>query len=149
MIDRRRVRESWIPRSAASRRRAVGRVPGRARRRARSRCAGADLPRVDAVGAGSSPRERAARPAWSAESTAQLLGALREYGPDRDCWTWWGGSQSPRTSGAVARHQVQEATVHTYDAQTTVGAPPLPTSPSPVRRANSCWPCTAAFRRAP
>lgn len=73
------------------------------------------------------PRERAALPAWSAESTEQLLGALREFGPDRGCWTWWGGSQTPQTSGAVARHQVQEAMVHTYDAQLTVGAPqPLP-----------------------
>ncbi|MFD4555598.1 maleylpyruvate isomerase family mycothiol-dependent enzyme [Streptomyces sp. NPDC058469] len=73
------------------------------------------------------PRERAALLAWSAESTEQLLGALREVGPDRGCWTWWSGSQSPQTSGAVARHQVQEASVHTYDAQTTLGAPrPLP-----------------------
>jgi uncharacterized protein (TIGR03083 family) len=73
------------------------------------------------------PREREALLAWSAESTEQLLSALREFGPDHDCWTWWGKSASPRTSGAVARHQVQEATVHTYDAQLTAGAPqPLP-----------------------
>ncbi|MGC0334311.1 uncharacterized protein (TIGR03083 family) [Streptomyces sp. SAI-170] len=73
------------------------------------------------------PREREALLAWSAESTGLLLSALREAGPDRGCWTWWGASQSPQTSGAVARHQVQEATVHTYDAQVTVGAPqPLP-----------------------
>lgn len=73
------------------------------------------------------PRERAALLAWSAESTEQLLGSLREFGPDRGCWTWWGDSQSPQTSGAVARHQVQEAMVHAYDAQITVGAPrPLP-----------------------
>jgi hypothetical protein len=52
---------------------------------------------------------------------------LREAGPDRGCWTWWGPSQSPQTCGAVARHQVQEATVHAYDAQITVGTPqPLP-----------------------
>ncbi|MEV6508545.1 maleylpyruvate isomerase family mycothiol-dependent enzyme [Streptomyces sp. NPDC051642] len=69
------------------------------------------------------PQERAALLAWSAESTEQLLGALREFGPDRGCWTWWAGSQSPRTSGAVARHQVQEAMVHTYDAEITVGDP--------------------------
>ncbi|MFJ8085702.1 maleylpyruvate isomerase family mycothiol-dependent enzyme [Streptomyces sp. NPDC096205] len=69
------------------------------------------------------PREREALLAWSAESTGLLLSALREAGPDRGCWTWWGASQSPQTSGAVARHQVQEATVHTYDAQVTVGAP--------------------------
>ncbi|WP_406131223.1 maleylpyruvate isomerase family mycothiol-dependent enzyme [Streptomyces sp. NBC_00989] len=69
------------------------------------------------------PRERTALLAWSAESTDQLLRALREFGPERGCWTWWGGSRSPQTSGAVARHQVQEAMVHTYDAQLTLGAP--------------------------
>jgi uncharacterized protein (TIGR03083 family) len=73
------------------------------------------------------PREREPLLAWSAESTRQLLDALRQAGPDRGCWTWWGKSQSPQTTGAVARHQVQEATVHTYDAQITLGAPlPLP-----------------------
>ncbi|MGW1671411.1 maleylpyruvate isomerase family mycothiol-dependent enzyme [Streptomyces sp. NPDC002324] len=73
------------------------------------------------------PGERAALLAWSAEATEQLLAALRESGPDRGCWTWWGTSQSPQTCGAVARHQVQEAAVHTYDAQiTTGGARPLP-----------------------
>ncbi|MDV9177635.1 maleylpyruvate isomerase family mycothiol-dependent enzyme [Streptomyces sp. W16] len=77
--------------------------------------------------ASEAPREREALLAWSAESTQQLLGALREFGPDRGCWTWWGDSQSPQTSGAVARHQVQEVTVHTYDAQITLGDPrPLP-----------------------
>jgi uncharacterized protein (TIGR03083 family) len=80
-----------------------------------------------AEGAPAAPREREALLAWSAESTQQLLGALRESGPDRGCWTWWGGSESPQTSGAVARHQVQEVAVHTYDAQITLGAPqPLP-----------------------
>lgn len=69
------------------------------------------------------PWEREALLAWSAESTQLLLDALREAGPDRGCWTWWGPSQSPQTSGAVARHQVQEVTVHTYDAQVTLGAP--------------------------
>lgn len=73
------------------------------------------------------PREREALLAWSAESTRQLLDALRQSGPDRGCWTWWGTSQSPKTCGAVARHQLQEVTVHTYDAQLTVGAAqPLP-----------------------
>jgi uncharacterized protein (TIGR03083 family) len=67
--------------------------------------------------------------AWSADSTALLLAALEAAGPDSGCWTWWGASGSPRTAGAVARHQVQEATVHTYDAQLTVGRPePLPAS---------------------
>ncbi|MEU7902531.1 maleylpyruvate isomerase family mycothiol-dependent enzyme [Actinoplanes sp. NPDC049118] len=65
--------------------------------------------------------------AWSAESTRLLLESLRAAGPDRDCWTWWGASDAPMTSGAVARHQVQEAAVHAYDAQETVGKPePIP-----------------------
>lgn len=78
-------------------------------------------------GVEAAPREREALLAWSAASTQQLLGALREAGPDRGCWTWWGASESPQTSGAVARHQLQEITVHTYDAQITLDAPqPLP-----------------------
>ena len=73
------------------------------------------------------PRERAALLAWAAESTELLVAALREAGPDRGCWTWWDGSQSPSTSGAVARHQLQEVAVHTHDAQASVGAgQPLP-----------------------
>lgn len=73
------------------------------------------------------PQERVALPAWSAESTEQLLGTLGEFGQERGCWTWWGGSRSPQTSGAVARYQVQETTVHAYDAETILGAPqPLP-----------------------
>ncbi|MET9820171.1 maleylpyruvate isomerase family mycothiol-dependent enzyme [Streptomyces sp. NPDC006349] len=80
-----------------------------------------------AEGAPAAPREREALSAWLAESTERLLDALRKAGPDRGCWTWWGSSQSPRTSGAVARHQLQQLTVHTYDAQVAVGAPePLP-----------------------
>ncbi|KUN83221.1 hypothetical protein AQJ66_20245 [Streptomyces bungoensis] len=73
------------------------------------------------------PREREALlDRWSA-SAQQLLYTLRESGPDRGCWTWWGASQSPQTAGAVARHQLQEITVHTYDAQLTAGAAqPLP-----------------------
>ncbi|GAA3338703.1 maleylpyruvate isomerase family mycothiol-dependent enzyme [Amorphoplanes nipponensis] len=73
------------------------------------------------------PRERAALLAWLAESVEQQLGALREAGPERGCWSWWGSSQSPRTAVAVARHQVQEVAVHTYDAQLAIGAAqPLP-----------------------
>ncbi|MGW1786280.1 maleylpyruvate isomerase family mycothiol-dependent enzyme [Streptomyces sp. NPDC002143] len=78
-------------------------------------------------GAPAAPRDREALSAWFAASTQQFLDALREAGPDRGCWTWWGTSQSPQTSGAVARHQLQEMALHTYDAQITVGAPqPLP-----------------------
>ncbi|MEZ0064776.1 uncharacterized protein (TIGR03083 family) [Streptacidiphilus sp. MAP12-20] len=89
----------------------------------------ADAPTAEAAAerAAAAPREREALLAWFAASTQQLLDALREAGPDRGCWTWWGSSQSPQTCGAVARHQLQEIAVHTYDAQITVGAPqPLP-----------------------
>ncbi|MFJ9832221.1 maleylpyruvate isomerase family mycothiol-dependent enzyme [Streptomyces sp. NPDC101169] len=90
----------------------------------------AEVPSAEAVAARASvtaPRERQALVAWLAESTGLLLDALRAAGPDRGCWTWWGASQSPRTSGGVARHRVQESAVHTYDAQLTLGAPrPLP-----------------------
>ncbi|WP_410621118.1 maleylpyruvate isomerase family mycothiol-dependent enzyme [Amycolatopsis sp. cmx-8-4] len=73
------------------------------------------------------PREREALLAWSAASTRELLDALREAGPDRGCWAWWGTTQSPLTCGAVARRQLHEVAVHTYDAQVTAGAPrPLP-----------------------
>jgi uncharacterized protein (TIGR03083 family) len=65
--------------------------------------------------------------AWSADCTTDLLAALRQAGPDLDCWTWWMQSSAPATSGAVARHQVQEAAVHARDAQETAGhAGPLP-----------------------
>lgn len=84
--------------------------------------------RVDASAwEGPVPSERTELLAWVAESTRLLLDALREAGPDRGCWVPWVDAQSPRTSGAVARHQVQEVAVHTYDAQLAVGAPqPLP-----------------------
>jgi len=73
------------------------------------------------------PSDREALLGWSQESTTQLLSALRAAGRDRSCWTWWGAAQSPSTSGAVARHQLQHIAVHTYDAQITVGNPqPLP-----------------------
>lgn len=64
---------------------------------------------------------------WSAESTRQLIAALRAAGPDLDCWTWWSASSAPETTGGVARHQVQEAAVHARDAQEAAGrAEPLP-----------------------
>ncbi|KOV83885.1 hypothetical protein ADL03_19295 [Nocardia sp. NRRL S-836] len=76
---------------------------------------------------GAAPQDRAELVGWLAGSTAVLLDALREAGPERGCWTWWGGSQSPSNCGAVARHQLQQLAVHTYDAQLAVGEPlPLP-----------------------
>jgi uncharacterized protein (TIGR03083 family) len=66
---------------------------------------------------------------WSAASTQELLEALREFGPERPCWTWWQERHAPRTASAVARHQVQETAVHAYDAQEAVGRPePVPSA---------------------
>lgn len=59
----------------------------------------------------------------SAAATQELVAALRAAGPGTGCWAWWGGSDVPMTSGAVARHQVQEAAVHAFDAQLATGTP--------------------------
>ncbi|MEU7436080.1 maleylpyruvate isomerase family mycothiol-dependent enzyme [Streptomyces sioyaensis] len=65
--------------------------------------------------------------ARSAAATEELIAALRAAGPAAGCWTWWGDSGIPMTSGAVARHQVQEAAVHAFDAQLATGTPqPIP-----------------------
>ncbi|MEV6355684.1 maleylpyruvate isomerase family mycothiol-dependent enzyme [Streptomyces hydrogenans] len=75
------------------------------------------------------PREREALVAWLADSTEQLLAALREAGPDRACWAWWEPLASPHTVAAVARRRVPESLIHTYDAQLASGAPQeLPTT---------------------
>ena len=58
-------------------------------------------------------------------ATEALVAALRTAGPATACWTWWSSSDVPMTSGAVARHQVQEAAVHAFDAQLAAGAPQL------------------------
>jgi uncharacterized protein (TIGR03083 family) len=87
----------------------------------------ADAPPAKSGWESAAPQDREPLLTWWTESAQQLLDALREAGPDRGCWTWWGTSQSPETSGAAARHQLQEIAVHTYDAQLTVGDPqPLP-----------------------
>jgi uncharacterized protein (TIGR03083 family) len=65
--------------------------------------------------------------AWSADATTKLIASLAEAGPHRMCWTWWESSGAPMTSAAVARHQVQEAAVHAFDAQQAAGkGEPLP-----------------------
>ncbi|MFJ3788294.1 maleylpyruvate isomerase family mycothiol-dependent enzyme [Kitasatospora sp. NPDC090091] len=90
----------------------------------------ADGPPAEAVAARAAlelPRESEALVAWLEESTQLLLDVLREAGPDAGCWAWWSALQTPRTSGGVARHRVQESAVHTYDALLAAGAPqPLP-----------------------
>ena len=63
--------------------------------------------------------------AWFRTSTRELLDALHAVPWDTPAWTWW---KEDRTVGAIARHQVQEAAVHRWDAQLAVGHPdPLPT----------------------
>jgi uncharacterized protein (TIGR03083 family) len=57
--------------------------------------------------------------AWLGWCTYSLLGALRKAGPDAPCWAWW---PEPHTSGAVGRHQAQEAAVHRWDAEGVAGA---------------------------
>ena len=65
--------------------------------------------------------------AWSADATDRLILELRNAGPGRLCWTWWESSGAPTNSGAVARHQIQEAAVHAFDAQQAGGRPePIP-----------------------
>nr|WP_269327665.1 maleylpyruvate isomerase N-terminal domain-containing protein [Kineosporia mesophila] len=84
--------------------------------------------RVPFSGTPAAPREPEALVEWLAQSCQELLDALVETGPDRGCWSWWGDSQTPLTTGAVARHQLHEISMHTYDAQVAVGGPqPLPT----------------------
>jgi hypothetical protein len=50
-----------------------------------------------------------------------LLASLHAAGPDSPAWAWWDESAAPLTAGAIARHQVQEAAVHAFDAQETAG----------------------------
>ena len=76
--------------------------------------------RAESPGPGA-PRERDALLAWMAESTQQMVDALRAAGPERGCWAWWTKAQTPRTIGTVARHQLHEMAMHTYDAQLTAG----------------------------
>jgi uncharacterized protein (TIGR03083 family) len=64
--------------------------------------------------------------AWLGWCTYSLLSALRDAGPDAPCWAWW-PDPTPHTAGAVARHQAQEAAVHRWDAEGSVGSSsPLP-----------------------
>jgi uncharacterized protein (TIGR03083 family) len=70
------------------------------------------------------PTEAGAAGAWMRASTRELLDALRASPADAPAWTWW---DEPRTAGAIGRHQVQEAAVHRWDAQSALGVPePLP-----------------------
>ena len=72
------------------------------------------------------PTDASVLEGWFRASTRALLDALSSVPWDAPVWTWW---TTNRTAGAIARHQVQEAAVHRWDAQAAVGvAEPLPTS---------------------
>ena len=57
---------------------------------------------------------------WMRAASHYLLDALRTTDPATPAWVWW---RDDRTVGAIARHQVQEAAVHRWDAQSAVGEP--------------------------
>jgi uncharacterized protein (TIGR03083 family) len=63
---------------------------------------------------------------WFREGAGELLAAVEEAPADGSAWTWW---QSPRTAGAIARHQVQEAAVHRWDAEVASGQQGGPLDP--------------------
>nr|WP_203644489.1 maleylpyruvate isomerase family mycothiol-dependent enzyme [Streptomyces sp. SID14478] len=75
------------------------------------------------------PHELEALLAWYTESNELLLTALRQAGPERECWAWWSAGVSPANSWGVARRRVHEVLVHTYDAQLTADVQqPMPTA---------------------
>lgn len=56
--------------------------------------------------------------------TQLLLDAINHTLGSAPCWTWWG---EPQIASAVARHQVQEAEIHRWDAELAVSEPsPIP-----------------------
>ena len=64
---------------------------------------------------------------WLQRSTFMLADALRTAGPDVETTRRWTPSGPPMTVRHVARRQLQEATVHAYDAQLSIGRPePVP-----------------------
>jgi uncharacterized protein (TIGR03083 family) len=64
------------------------------------------------------PENAAELERWFLASTRELLDALQEVSWGAPAWTWW---KENRTVGAIARHQVQEAAVHRWDAQCAGG----------------------------
>jgi uncharacterized protein (TIGR03083 family) len=62
---------------------------------------------------------------WYAASRAALRSAVTQAGDAAPAWSWW-RHVAPATAGAIARHQVQEACVHRWDAQLAAGLRPDP-----------------------
>jgi uncharacterized protein (TIGR03083 family) len=67
---------------------------------------------------------------WFRASTGELLDALHTVAWETPAWTWW---NEDKTVGAIARHQVQEAAVHRWDAQLAATGTP---GPLPAQLAN-------------
>jgi len=64
---------------------------------------------------------------WVQRSTLLLTHALRTVGPDVASLTRWAPGGPPMTARHIARRQLQETTVHAYDAQVGIGRPePVP-----------------------
>ena len=59
--------------------------------------------------------------AWARSCTDELVAALRAKPYDSPCQVWWA---EPAIAGAVGEHQVYEAALHCWDAQSTVMTPP-------------------------
>lgn len=76
-------------------------------------------------GAGSKPDSPQDAGKWLRIQTRSLIDAIDSTEDKSPCWTWW---DEPQTALAVARHQVQEAELHRWDAELAVSTP----SPIPV-----------------
>lgn len=64
---------------------------------------------------------------WAQRSTFMLALALRTAGPDATTSKHWASWAPPMSTRHAARRQLQEATVHAYDAQAGSGRPdPVP-----------------------
>ena len=64
---------------------------------------------------------------WLQRSTFLLTHALRTVGPDVVTLTRWAPGGPPMTARHIARRQLQESTIHAYDAQLGIGRPePVP-----------------------
>lgn len=75
-------------------------------------------------GEGSKPDSPQDAGKWLRIQTRSLVDAIESMPDTSPCWTWW---EEPQTALAVARHQVQEAELHRWDAELTVTTPsPLP-----------------------
>ena len=75
-------------------------------------------------GAGTKPNSHKDAAEWLRGQTRLLIDAINCAADTSPCWTWWG---EPQIVSAVARHQVQEAEIHRWDAELAVSEPlPIP-----------------------